>query len=101
MPSNGGDGAKGVLALLALVGLIVLAMQVTALIDGDWRRNVFVVWLVLAICAGVALLELFRTKRHRRRNRVQKAVFQATLAACRTFGVSPLFSTRGLFGTKF
>ena len=66
MPSNDGSGAKGALALLALVALIVLAMQVMDQIAGEWRREYSGVWLLLAMCAGVALLDLFRTKRRER-----------------------------------
>ena len=63
MPSNDGGAAKGALALLVLVALIVLAMQVMDQIAGEWRREYSGVWLLLAICAGVALLDMFRTKR--------------------------------------
>ena len=77
MPSNDGAGAKGALALLALVALLVLAMQVMDQIAGEWRREYSGVWLLLAMCAGVALLALFRTKRQRRRDRIRKAAVRA------------------------
>ena len=76
MPSNDGGAAKGALALLALVALIVLAMQVMDQIAGEWRREYSGVWLLLAICAGVALLDMFRTKRQQRRDRIRKAAKQ-------------------------
>ena len=77
MPSNDGAGAKGALALLAFVALIVLAIQVMDQIAGEWRREYSGVWLLLAMCAGVALLALFRTKRQRRRDRIRKAAVRA------------------------
>ena len=68
MSGNDGFGAKGALALLALVALIVLAMQVMDQIAGEWRREYSGVWLLLAMCAGIALIDLFRTKRLRDRS---------------------------------
>ena len=57
------SGAKGALGLLALVTLVVASMQVTDLAPGEWGRDYSLIWLLLVLCAGVALLDVVRAKR--------------------------------------
>ena len=61
MASN--SGAQGALGLIALVALVVAFMQVMDLVTDEWRRDYSLIWLLVAGCAGVALLDLVRAKR--------------------------------------
>lgn len=61
------SGATGALGLLALVALVVLSMQVTDIATGEWRRDYSLIWLLLATCAGIALLDVARAKRAKQR----------------------------------
>ena len=76
------SGAKGALGLLALVALIVASMQVMDLATGEWRRDYSLIWLLLAMCTGVALLDVVRAKRAKqralRREKQKELVEQST-----------------------